>query len=78
MKKIKDIRVKVTYNVGLGDLEVDDDVFKQLNEIFDNDIELNVTDMVYSQAIEWLKENIRQRDCYDTQFNITDLNGKCD
>ena len=77
MKKIKYIKVKVIYNVGIGDLEVDDDVFKQLNEIFDNDIELDETDMVYSQANEWLKENIRERDCYDIEYNITDLNGKC-
>lgn len=35
MKTIKDLTVKVTYKVGLGNVEVPKKVFKQLNEIVD-------------------------------------------
>lgn len=35
MKKIKGLRVKVTYTVGLGDIEVPDSVFKALRKCYD-------------------------------------------
>lgn len=35
MRTIKDLTVKVTYTVGLGDVEVSDEVFEQLDKMAD-------------------------------------------
>ena len=68
MKTIKDLDVKVTYRVGLGDVKVPDKVFKQLTEIAEKGIELDG-----AEANEWLRDNIKERDCYDLEYEITEL-----
>jgi len=73
MKTIKDISVTVAYRVGLGGIEVSDEVFEQLNEIADNGTEVDGTGMEYPEAIEWLRDNIKEGDCCDLQYEIQDL-----
>ena len=73
MKTIKDLDVKVTYRVGLGNVKVPDKVFKQLTEIADKGIELDGTGMDYPEANEWLRDNIKERDCCDLEYEITEL-----
>lgn len=73
MKTIKDLSVKVTYKVGLGNLEVPNKVYKQLNEIVDEGGEVDGTGMDYPEATEWLRNNIRERDCNDIEYEIEDL-----
>ena len=73
MKTIKDLDVKVTYRVGLVDVEVSDEVFEQLSEIAEKGIELDGTDMDYPEANEWLRDNIKERDCCDLEYEITEL-----
>lgn len=73
MKTIKNLDVKVTYRVGLGDIEVSDEVFEQLNEIIENGTEIDGMGMEYSEASEWLRNNIKERDCCDLEYEITEL-----
>lgn len=73
MKTIKDLYVKVTYRVGLGDVEVSDKVFEQLSEISERGIEIDGTGMDYPEANEWLKYNIKERDCCDLGYEISEL-----
>jgi hypothetical protein len=73
MKTIKDLSVNVTYRVGLGDLEVSEKVFEQLNEIADNGVSIDGTGMDYPEANEWLKDNIKERDCCDLEYEIEEL-----
>lgn len=73
MKTIKDLSVKVTYKVGLGNLKVPNKVYKQLNEIFDEGGEVNGMEMEYTEATEWLRNNIREADCCDLEYEIDDL-----
>jgi hypothetical protein len=73
MKTIKNLDVKVTYRVGLGDVKVPDKVFKQLKEIADKGIELDGTGMDYLEANEWLIDNIKERDCCDLEYEISEL-----
>ena len=47
MKTIKDLDVKVTYRVGLGDVEASDEVFEQLNKIAENGGEIDGMGMEY-------------------------------
>jgi predicted membrane protein len=69
MKKIKDLRVTVTYTVGYGDIEVSDKVFEQL----ENNSEFTSDDMENSEAIEWLSSNIKEEDAMDWKWEIDDI-----
>ena len=73
MKTIKYLNVKVTYKVGLGNIEVSDKVFKQLNEIAEKGLEIDGMGMDYTEASEWLRDNIRERDCCDLNYEIEEL-----
>ncbi len=59
MKTIKDLDVKVTYRVGLGDIKVPDKVFKQLTEISEKGIELDATGMTYPEANDLWVGNLK-------------------
>lgn len=74
MKTVKDLTVEVKYRVGLGNVEVPDDVFEQLVEAADNWDRIDPTMMnKYVEAAEWLTENIRERDCMDWECEIEDI-----
>jgi hypothetical protein len=73
MKKIEELTVKVTYKVGLGDLEVPKDVFDELNEIFDNGGEFDGMGDKYPNARNWLNSKINQNDCFDCEYSIENL-----
>jgi len=74
MKTVKDLTVEVKYRVGLGNVEVPDDVFEQLVEAADNWDRIDPTMMnKYVEAAEWLTENIRERDCMDWEYEIEDI-----
>lgn len=74
MAKIEDLSVKVTYKVGLGNLTVPKKVLKQLNAIYDTGSEIDGTGMDYPEAVEWLRDNIREADCHDLEYEIEELN----
>jgi len=73
MKKIKDIRVTVKYRVGIGGLEVPDEVHQQLQKIEKEGIEVGPDDMEYTDAVEWLTSHIKEKDCMDWQCEIDEL-----
>lgn len=73
MKTIKDLDVKVTYKVGLGNVKVPNKVFEQLNEIADSGREVDGTGMEYPEALEWLRNNIKERDCCDLEYEIEEM-----
>jgi hypothetical protein len=74
MKTIKDLDVKVTYKVGLGDVEVPNKVYEQLYEIYANDTEVDIMGMSqYPEASEWLRNNIKVEDCCDLEYSISEL-----
>lgn len=66
MKKIKDLTIKVTYRVGLSDVEVPDKVYDEGGYVPEGDDELE-------NANEWLLDNIRQEDAMDWEFEIDDF-----
>ena len=73
MAKIKDLTIKTTYKVGLGDVEVPDNVYDELKEIFSTGGEIDSSDFEHSNAAEWLRDNIHQRDCMDCEWEIDDF-----
>jgi hypothetical protein len=73
MAKIKNITVKVTYTVGLGGLTAPKKVIEQLNEIADKGDEIEHGGLKYDEAQQWIIDNIKERDCYESTFEIVDL-----
>jgi hypothetical protein len=75
MKLVKDLTVKVTYSVGLGNIEMPDIVHQQLLKAFEKGHEIDSVSYrkEYQEASEWLVENIREKDCFDWEAEITEL-----
>jgi len=75
MKNIKDLTVKVTYEVGLGDLEMPIDVYNEIKEADENGDEIDGmgSSGKYLLASEWLSQNIQERDCMEWKAEIVEL-----
>ena len=73
MKKVKDLTVKVTYRVGLVDVDMPDEVYYELADAHDNGDKLDITQMDYPEATEWLCDNIREADCMDWKAELEEL-----
>lgn len=70
MKTIKNLTVTVTYTVGLGDIEVPEEVYDDLTEHYDNGAWEVPEDSI---ATEWLAENIIEKDAMSWSYEIDDL-----
>jgi len=71
MKTIKDLTVKVTYSVGLSDVEVPEEVAKQLEQMADHgfsicDSEINK----FPEAFNWLSDNISEDDALYWEYEV--------
>jgi hypothetical protein len=74
MVTIKDLTVKVTYRVGLGEVEMPEKVHQQLLEASENGDEIEIGGISkYPDAYEWLSDNIREPDCMDWSAEIEDV-----
>ena len=75
-EEIKKLNVTISYSVGYGNLEnIPKNVLKQLKHAYENGNSITSTDFsnVYSDAMEWLIENIKEKDCYDWNCEIESL-----
>ena len=71
MKIIKDLSVTVTYTVGIGDVEVPDKVFEQLDKMAKYGITIGLGDSEkYEKAFEWLMNNIREDDAMEWEYEV--------
>lgn len=74
--KIKDLNLSINYKVGLRDLEVPEEVAKQLEEICHKGIKMDVpkADLgEYNEAFEWIVENIKEKDLFGYSFHVYDI-----
>jgi hypothetical protein len=76
MKKIKDLTIKVTYIVGLSNIEVPDEVYNELDKAYDEGGDVPEWDDELENANEWLLDNIRQNDAMEWEFEIEDFRDK--
>ena len=71
MRTIKNLYVKVTYTVGLEDVEVSDEVFEQLDKMADYGFSVeDCESSKYPEAFDWLAYNIRERDAMDWAYEV--------
>ncbi len=72
-KTIKEIDVKMTFKVGLGDIKVPLIVFNQLKALHDHGQALDMTSCKYPEAIDWVTNKINISDCYDAECEVTEF-----
>lgn len=73
MKKIKDLTIKVTYIVGLSNIEVPDEVYNELAKAYDEGGDVPEWDDELENANEWLLDNIRQNDAMEWEFDMGEI-----
>ena len=76
MKRINNLTVEVRYTVSLGDVDVPDDVYDALAECESSELNCDDLDMTEEQnkSIEWLSDNISERDAMTWEYEILDIN----
>jgi len=74
MVKVKDLTIYVEYKVGLGDLEMPEIVKSQLEAIEDGYFGIDgLASHKYPEADQWLKENIKERDCFHLEYTVEEI-----
>ncbi len=74
--KVKDLYVKVTYYVGLSDVEVSEELYEALQHMAEcGEINCNLVtlDKQIDTAIEWLGDNIQETDAHNWEYEITNM-----
>lgn len=73
--KLSDLSIKVTYRVGLGDIEIPKKVYEQLLMAYSDSESIDATMMKKNQveAGEWLHQNIKEGDCNEWIAEIEDI-----
>jgi len=74
-KTVKDLTVKVTYRVSLGDIEIPNDVHREILLAIQNNLSeiADKHEHLYPSALEWLECNINEYDCFEWQYDIENL-----
>ena len=76
MKTIENLTIKATYYVGFGNLEIPDEVYEGLCKIYDDncrEISITTENKDIWAALEWLTDNIKERDAYDFNYELVDF-----
>ena len=81
MKTIKDLQVKITYTVGLCNVEVTDEIYDALTEIYDvknglvpDPDECFIKGERHLENVsEWILDNISEKDAMDWEAEIESL-----
>lgn len=70
---VKNLTVTVKYRVTISNVEIDDEIFNQLKESHDDNEILEPDMMEYLDAADWLSENIKEKDCWDWECKIDEI-----
>lgn len=74
MPKIKSLSVIVTYRVGLGNLNASKEVIDQLKKACERGKRINPSDNdLFFKAGEWLTNEIKERDSFDWEVEIDEV-----
>lgn len=73
MKKVTELTVEVTYRVEIGSLDMPDNVYEQIQESQNEGENINGDRHQYVDAMEWLGDNIRERDCISIEYEVEDI-----
>lgn len=71
MVPVKELEIKVTYTVTLIDVEIPEEVKKQL--LSGHKLIPNYLDKTH-QAVEWIIDNIKERDSWQWEAEVENIN----
>lgn len=71
--KIKELSVTVTYTACLGDIDVSEEIYKELIKAFEEGETINSGEKEYANANDWLADNIQEKDAMNWEIEIDDL-----
>ena len=71
--EVKNLTVTVKYEVGIGGVDMPEEVYLQLLQANEEGIEIDGTGMENEEAVEWLRDNISERDCCDIKYEVEDI-----
>lgn len=78
MKNLKELTIKVTYQVGLADLQIPEDISEQviseLEAAHDSGQEITADNQEYTNAYQWILDNIYEQDCCEYSAEVAFLN----
>lgn len=64
------LRLTVTYRVGIGNFKVPQSIYDKLNDAHENGDEIEAGTTENGEVLEWLADNIHERDCFDISYEI--------
>ncbi len=73
MTTIESLTIKVTYQVGLWQVEMPKEIAEQLQQCFDNGDEIGWENEDYQEAQEWIVNNIKERDCLNYKAEVEEI-----
>ena len=73
MKTVKNLSVTVTYKVGIGNVEMPDNVYEQLLKAAKNNDEIDGVGNTYREASDWLSNHVKEGDCFDWKTEINQI-----
>lgn len=71
--KIRNIDVTVTYRTSLGAYEIPDEIYNEMKEAFETDGTIYDGNMKSLKALDWLSDEVKERDAWDWEIQIDDL-----
>ncbi len=76
-KKIKKINVTITYSVGLGELSIPESIYNEIQRAHEEGVTLDtyttITLNKFPNAIDWMAENIKEKDCFRWECEIDEF-----
>jgi hypothetical protein len=73
MKTARNLTIKVTYTVALGDCKMPDEIYKQLLQVNESSKSIKMGSLEHPEAYEWLIENIDENDCCELKYQIKNI-----
>jgi hypothetical protein len=73
MKNVERLSITVTYEVGLHDIGVPDEVYEQLLAAAEQGKSIYGDGDKYQEATEWLNNNINEHDAFECYYEINDI-----
>lgn len=73
MQKVNTLRVEVKYVVELSDFEIPQELFEEMEYLQGHTINISRAQILYPEVLDWLSENIKERDAYDWEYEIDEI-----